>query len=308
MNTDSALDRARIALEGLSIGDALGGFFEFAHSTVPARVRLRQVPQGPWHWTDDTQMAASVFSVLRQTASIDQDLLAQSFALHYERSRGYGPATRAILGRIQRGKDWREEAPSLHQGQGSFGNGGAMRVAPIGAFWAADLAHVAQQAAASAEITHAHPEAIAGAIAVAIAAALACQTRETTIPSPSTFLQLIQPWVPASQVAEGLAAAIQFDATTPIATVAARLGNGSKISAHDTVPFALWCAAQHLNNFEQAIWLTLEGLGDCDTTCAIVGGIVASYVGIEGIPAAWRAAREPLPAWAFAEELAKPIG
>lgn len=308
MNPDSALDRAQIALEGLSVGDALGGFFEFAHTKVPARVRLRQIPQGPWHWTDDTQMAASVFSVLRQTATIDQDVLAQSFALHYERSSGYGPATRAILGRIQRGKSWREEAPSLHQGQGSFGNGGAMRVAPIGAFWADNLPSVAQQAAASAEITHAHPEAIAGAIGVAIAAALAWQAHQTTVPSPSRFLQLIQPWVPASQVAEGLAKAIELDSTTPIATVAAHLGNGSKISAQDTVPFALWCAAQYLTDFEQAIWLTLESLGDCDTTCAIVGGIVACYVGLEGIPTAWRAAREPLPEWAFAEELAKPIG
>lgn len=303
MNADSALLRARIALEGLAVGDALGGFFEFAHSTVPARVRLRQVPQGPWHWTDDTQMAASVFSILRQTATLDQDLLAQSFALHYERSRGYGPATRAILGRIQRGRNWREEAPSLHQGQGSFGNGGAMRVAPIGAFWADNLPLVVQQAAASAEITHAHPEAQAGAIAVAIASALAWQMRQNTLPNPTKFLQLIQPWVPASQVAEGLAAAIQLDSATPIATVASRLGNGSKISAQDTVPFALWCAAQHLADFEQAIWLTLAGMGDCDTTCAIVGGIVATYTGVEGIPAAWREAREALPAWAFAEQL-----
>lgn len=213
MNATSALDRAQIALEGLSVGDALGGFFEFAHSKIPARVQLRQVSQGPWHWTDDTQMAAS------------------------------------------------------------------------------------------AEITHAHPEAQAGAIAVAIAAALAWQMRQTTLPSSAEFLQLIQPWVPASQVAEGLAAAIQLDSATPIATVAARLGNGSKISAQDTVPFALWCAAQHLADFEQAIWLTLEGMGDCDTTCAIVGGIVASYTGVEGIPAAWREAREALPAWAFSEEL-----
>ncbi len=308
MNTNAALNRAQIALEGLAVGDALGGFFEFAHSTVPARVRLRQVPQGRWHWTDDTQMAASIFSVLRQTASIDQDLLAQSFALHYERSRGYGPATRAILGRIQRGRNWREEAPSLHQGQGSFGNGGAMRVAPIGAFWADNLPSVVQQAAASAEITHAHPEAIAGAIAVAIATALSWQARQIKLPNATEFLQLIQPWVPASRVAEGLAAAIQLDLATPIATVATTLGNGSKISAQDTVPFALWCAAKHLTNFEQAIWLTLEGMGDCDTTCAIVGGIVASYTGVEGIPAVWLAAREALPAWALTEHLHKSIG
>ena len=39
----------------------------------------------------------------------------------------------------------------------------------------------------------------------------------------------------------------------------------------------------------------MSALGDRDTTCAIVGGIVACRVGIEGIPASMRAAREPLP-------------
>jgi ADP-ribosylglycohydrolase len=43
-----------------------------------------------------------------------------------------------------------------------------MRVAPIGAFFAEDLDLVVKQAQASAEITHTHPEAIAGAIAVAV--------------------------------------------------------------------------------------------------------------------------------------------
>ena len=63
------------------------------------------------------------------------------------------------------------------------------------------------------------------------------------------------------------------------------------------MPFALWCAARHLDDDEEALGLTVSGLGDRDTTCAIVGGIVACYVGEEGIPVAWLQAREPLPAW-----------
>jgi ADP-ribosylglycohydrolase len=34
-----------------------------------------------------------------------------------------------------------------------------------------------------------------------------------------------------------------------------------------------------------------------DTTAAIAGGVVAAYTGIDGIPSAWLAAREPLPEW-----------
>jgi len=69
------------------------------------------------------------------------------------------------------------------------------------------------------------------------------------------------------------------------------------LSAQHTVPFALWCAARHRDDDEEALWLMVSGIGDRDTTCAIVGGIVACYVCEEGIPAAWLQAREPLPAW-----------
>ena len=79
------------------------------------------------------------------------------------------------------------------------------------------------------------------------------------------------------------------------------LGNGVRVSAQDTVPFALWCAAKHLSNYEEALWLAVSGLGDRDTTCAIVGGIVASFTGIEGIPQEWLKSRESLPDWPFNE-------
>jgi ADP-ribosylglycohydrolase len=59
----------------------------------------------------------------------------------------------------------------------------------------------------------------------------------------------------------------------------------------------LWCASQRFANFEEALWLTVSGLGDRDTTCAIVGGIVAMFTGVAGIPAEWQANREPLPTW-----------
>ena len=78
---------------------------------------------------------------------------------------------------------------------------------------------------------------------------------------------------------------------------AARLGNGSAVTAPDTVPFALWCAARHLSSYEEALWTTVSGLGDRDTTCAIVGGVVVMYVGAGSIPAEWLEHREQIPAW-----------
>ena len=84
-------------------------------------------------------------------------------------------------------------------------------------------------------------------------------------------------------------------------SAAASLGNGRYISAPDTVPFCLWIAAKHLDDFETAFWDTACVGGDIDTTCAIVGGIVASRVGLAGIPAAWLKRCEALPEWVGVE-------
>lgn len=49
-----------------------------------------------------------------------------------------------------------------------------------------------------------------------------------------------------------------------------------------------------MENFEEAMWLTVSGLGDRDTTCAIVGSIVALYADSKTIPKDWHENREPL--------------
>jgi ADP-ribosylglycohydrolase len=75
----------------------------------------------------------------------------------------------------------------------------------------------------------------------------------------------------------------------------------------DTAPFALWAAARNIDDDEQVIWITAGTGGDVDTTCAIVGGIVAAHVGVERLPSVWRAESEPLPAWAGAVDNAQPV-
>jgi ADP-ribosylglycohydrolase len=73
------------------------------------------------------------------------------------------------------------------------------------------------------------------------------------------------------------------------------LGNGSNVLSSDTVPFAIWCAATHLDDYAAALGTCGDVGGDIDTTCAIVGGIVVGAVGLARIPAPWLAARQRLP-------------
>ncbi|MGH2506791.1 MAG: ADP-ribosylglycohydrolase family protein, partial [Ktedonobacteraceae bacterium] len=89
---------------------------------------------------------------------------------------------------------------------------------------------------------------------------------------------------------------------TSVEAAASMLGSGYQISAQDTVPFALWCAGQFLDNYAEALWQTASGLGDIDTTCAMVGGIVALYTGVEQIPEQWIERREALPTWVLKDE------
>jgi ADP-ribosylglycohydrolase len=290
--------RARTSLEGLSVGDAFGERYFVAAEQVERLIEKRVLIAPPWQYSDDTEMALSVVSQLRQHGQIDQDRLVRSFAVRYNPSRGYGPAMHGYLQWVGRGVEWRVFVKRLFHGQGSYGNGAAMRVAPLGAYFADDLELAAQQARLSAEVTHAHEEGITGAIAVAVAAALAARLREEGArPGRAEFLDRILPFLPDSEVREKVRHARNLPEGASVRLAVSALGNGTGVSAQDTVPFVLWCAGECLHSYVDALWLTVGGLGDRDTTCAMVGGIVASYTGIEAIPAAWREAREPLPRW-----------
>ncbi|MER7168056.1 ADP-ribosylglycohydrolase family protein, partial [Micromonospora sp. NPDC000207] len=163
---DTRLGLARDALAGLSVGDALGERFVGPGST-PADLAAGRLPPPPWHWTDDTEMACSVVSELAALGEIDRDRLARAFADRHQPHRGYGTGASTLLRLIRTGTPWPVAAASAFDGQGSCGNGAAMRVGPLGAYFADSTARAAAQARASAEVTHAHPEGIAGAQAVA---------------------------------------------------------------------------------------------------------------------------------------------
>ena len=289
------LERAKISLLGLSVGDAFGERFFGRPRTIGEWIDKRQLPPEPWRYTDDTNMALSVVSILERHGRIDQEALASSFADNYDPSRGYGMAMHHALPRIKRGESWKSVARGLFNGEGSFGNGASMRVAPIGAYFADNLDQVTENAQKSTEVTHAHPEAAAGAIAVATAAALAYRIRRESVPSIHEFIELIHHTIPESYTRRGVLRLLSIPQEASISRVASEVGNGSQVTTMDTVPYVIWCAGTYLTDFQEALWHTVGGGGDLDTTCAMVGGIVAMYVGREGIPQDWISKREPLP-------------
>lgn len=290
---NDALARAQLSLEGLSVGDAVGE--QLLHAGPHNRARMldhRVVPQNrQFMWTDDTAMALSVVEVLAATGGIDSEQLAHSFARRYhaDPARGYGRGAHQVLALLLEGTPYDAAARSLFDGQGSMGNGGGMRAAPIGAYFCSDLDVTIDHAKRSAAPTHAHPEGVAGAIAVAVAAARVFAGER----DPRALIAAVVAHTPIGATWSGLTRALALLGAEPL-TVAMELGNGSRVISSDTIPFTIWCAATYLTDYAAAMWACGDVGGDLDTTCAIVGGIVVGAVGIEGIPTAWRAAREPL--------------
>jgi len=287
--------RALATLRGLALGDAFGEtWFGRPARLVEQALAERKLPAGPWFWTDDTAMALSLVAVLHRHRRVDQDALARRFAAAYavDPHRKYGASMHEVLSRVRAGEPWAQVVAGQFGGAGSWGNGAAMRVAPLGAWFADDLDVVVREAELSAAVTHAHPQAAAGAVAVALGAALSARGTPG-----QELLDAVARRTPQGEVKQGLLRAAELGLRASPLAAAAILGCGENVSAMDTVPFALWCAARHLDDFVEALWTAVLPGGDVDTICAIVGGVVAAATFPDALPARWLAECEPLPAW-----------
>ena len=160
---------------GTFVGDAVGMPFEGAEPVVSTvALEMREARLGAGTYTDDTQMMIALAESLIEHDTIRPAALARAFCDAYDPARGYGRGTRRVISLLQAGVDVQAAARQVFDGQGSRGNGAAMRVAPIAVRFAADPGRLRGEAAASAAVTHAHPVGIDAAVvqAAAIAAAL----------------------------------------------------------------------------------------------------------------------------------------
>ena len=237
-------------------------------------------------------MAISIVETLNKFGRIEQDYLAKMFARRYidEPNRGYGSNAGKTLKEISEGVDWRQASKRAFSGMGSMGNGGAMRAAPIGAYFFDDYERVVDEAKASCEVTHAHLDARAGTIAVAIAAAY-CVRQSLGLSNEKDLLKTVIEFTPQSDTRSRIKRATNIPYDSRLDYVISLLGNGSHLCSYDTVPIALWFVAGN-NNFADTLWNAVAALGDRDTICAIVGSIVALVA--EELPKMWIESREPL--------------
>jgi poly(ADP-ribose) glycohydrolase ARH3 len=282
----SLIDRARGALLGTFVGDALGMPFEGAPpGAAPAPLEMLDARLGRGTYTDDTQMAIALAESLLECDGIDEEHLGRAFLAAYDPRRGYGSGTRAVLTLISEGVAATEAATRVFDGAGSLGNGAAMRVAPVAVRYAHDPGALLDVARRSARVTHAHPIGVDAAVvqAAAIGAALRDEDVLATARAAAATREL--------QV--GLANASPLLAERPAPDgVAAALGNGS--AGHESVPTAIYAAVAHAS-FEEAVSFAVRCGGDADTIGAMAGAIAGARHGAAAIPARWRDALKEEP-------------
>ncbi len=302
------LDRARGALYGLAIGDALGmptqmlsrrqiadrwgpllTGFEAAPEDHPIAAGL---PAGAV--TDDTEQAVLLGRLLlvRGDGGVDPVELA-TVLLAWERdmaARGsldlLGPSTRRAVAAVQNG------TPPVEAGRYGDTNGAAMRITPVGiAAAAADLPALVDRVQQASFVTHNTSIALAGAAAVAAAVSAGIDgadveaATETAIAAARLGGQRGH-WTAGADVAARIDWAVSLTAGAPPRQAAEVIYTlvGTSLATQESVPAAFAVLSAVPGDPWQACLLAASLGGDCDTIAAMAGAIAGACHGLAAFP------------------------
>jgi poly(ADP-ribose) glycohydrolase ARH3 len=272
---------------GSAIGDAVGELaFHYPHrdNLADAVERVAEL-----RYTDDTAMAIGLASSLVNKGYIEGQELGETFRINFEKEpwRGYatGPPTIFSLVRSQ-GITYAEAAQMLFGGSGSFGNGAAMRIAPLGLFFH-NSQKIYELACASAEVTHAHPIGKDGAAVQALAVAQAVRLDSTEELPPEQFIRSLIDFARTSELRKKLELTKDLlHEEVPPQIAAQQLGQ--TVAVHESLPFATYSFLRYASSFEDCLYCAIMHGGDRDTLGAMTGAVAGAYLGFEAIPLLWR--------------------
>jgi len=289
VDVDVLGDRIRGCLLASTCGDALGAPFEGAREVSPAAYEVQQSRLDELRYTDDTAMTLALAEYLADRIDsglgLDEDGLLRAFAQEWwrEPSRGYGAGPPRIFRAVMSEMSGRRVAREMFDGEGSFGNGGAMRVAPV-ALAGHGLDDVLDWARRSARTTHTHPVAQDGAALQAAAVSLAVSSRPDQALDPQTYVSALESCISQPSMVARLRRVPEVLGATPRHT-AHVLGNG--IAAVDSVPAAIAAFLHAPHDPAAAIEFAIAMGGDTDTIAAMAGGIAGARAGARMLPTPW---------------------
>lgn len=272
-------------LLGGAVGDALGVPFETKLVNNPeltewdGKTFLGSAHHNlqPGQYSDDTQMSIMVAESLIANDGFDPVDLSGRYVdwIVSNRARGYGKTTLMAVQNLVAGKPYTESGIA-----GSEGNGTAMRASPFGVYYRNDIKTLVEVVKIDSAITHASPDAEAGALAIALAAAH-CVNQDC-----ENLLQRIWDYLPDSKVKSSIFSLPSLVNSPFIKPAQALTILGTKANVRETVPAALYCFLK-FNNYGLAVEAAIRAGGDTDTTASIVGALFGAKNGISGIPEEW---------------------
>ncbi|XP_032971066.1 ADP-ribosylhydrolase ARH3 isoform X2 [Rhinolophus ferrumequinum] len=291
-----SLSRFRGCLAGALLGDCVGAMYE-AHDTVNLTSVLRHVqslepdPGSPGsersevlYYTDDTAMARALVQSLLSKEAYDEVDMAHRFAQEYmkEPDRGYGAGVVTVFKKLLSPKcrDVYEPARAQFNGKGSYGNGGAMRVAGI------SLAYSSIQDVQKGESTSEHfLKQLLGHM----------EELESDAQSVLDARELGMEERPYSSRLKKIGDLLEQDSVTR-EEVVSKLGNG--IAAFESVPTAIYCFLRCMepdpeipstfNSLQRTLIYSISLGGDTDTIATMAGAIAGAYYGMEQVPESWQ--------------------
>lgn len=311
-------------LVGAMLGDVAGAVVEAESAAylrktfrdVEALLQLDSVPElfGGWwtvgRYTDDTAMLLAVTSWLIEDRQAGEENLLKHLSSHYDPERRFGPGTARIIEVFrEQPEKWKSLATAFFD-QGSYGNGSATRVAPVGLYHHYHLPRLRSIALRSSNPTHTHILARQGSVLQAAAVALAIRLADKF--SPAMFLELLQRELDAmgesgediSVFQEKLKIMGQgVRQSAPPNELVEDLGNG--IQVQESVPSAIYCFLYSPHSYRDAVSSAIFLGGDTDTIAAMTGAISGAFLGYDELPVHWlEKIREPK----FGHERVKLLG
>jgi poly(ADP-ribose) glycohydrolase ARH3 len=275
------------SMVGSALGDAIGelAFLRLGKAGLRAAIEQTNVLA----YTDDTAMAIGLAQSIAQMKQLDQQHLGDTFKANFKREpwRGYAKGPPTVFFLVKRhGIPYSEAARRLFGGEGSFGNGAAMRIAPVGLFFH-DSPDLYEQARASASVTHAHPIGVDGAAVLARAVAQAVKLNPQEPFPLERFSQGLIDFARTTEIRDKIALVGTLLAKdVPPPDAARRLGRS--VAVHESLPFAIYAFLRSPKSFEACLFCAILHGGDRDTLGAMACGVSGAYLGIEALPQAWR--------------------
>ncbi len=291
MSAYSFEDRCVGCLLASACGDILGAAVEgwsreHIQETYGELRDFQRTGRGFGKYTDDTQMTLALATSIADHGKVDTAHVSAKYAEFYEAWRGYGFGAHTVMQALKAGTDYRQTGRLLFA-DGSFGNGGAMRIAPVGLGYRNAPEDVFRRTVEDAVLcTHVHPDGVDGAYVQARAIAELVKTREASSFDPRAMLSMLATSSQTEIMSEKLKLlANMLEAGAPDEEVIAATGNG--VRASEAVPAAIWAFVRYWDTPEDCIVRAVGFGGDADTIGAMAGALAGAFHGISWIPARW---------------------